>query len=130
MQNQSQCNPTVQILSSPAGHHVTAYCHEADSDFHSMYTEVYLLEPPDGFTHRNMIGYARFLRQNGAHHAHFIQVHPDWRRKRVATSMYDAIELKVGKIVPSDTQTDDAKAFWKDRTCAVKPVVGNGPDEQ
>jgi GNAT superfamily N-acetyltransferase len=108
----------IQILSSPAGHHVTAYLLDADSDFHVLYTEVFLLEPPEGYVHRNMIGYARFVRDGDTHHASFVTVHPDWRRKKVASRMYDAIEAKVGKIVPASTQSDDAIAFWKDR-CSI-----------
>lgn len=42
-----------------------------------------------------------------------VGVDPAYRRMGVATAMYDAAEEKFGEIIPSEHQTDDARAFWK-----------------
>ena len=42
-----------------------------------------------------------------------VGVLPQYRRMGVATAMYDAAAEKFGEIIPSEHQTDDARAFWK-----------------
>ena len=46
----------------------------------------------------------------------FVKVHPQFRRKGIATKMYDAAEKKFSKpMVPSENLSEDAKHFWKNR---------------
>ncbi len=48
------------------------------------------------------------------------EVHPDHRRRGIATAMYDyATELDGRPMVPSDSPSDDAAAFWRARRAAV-----------
>lgn len=42
-----------------------------------------------------------------------VGVDPKYRRMGVATAMYDAATKKFGEIIPSEHQTDDARAFWQ-----------------
>lgn len=42
-----------------------------------------------------------------------VGVDPAYRRMGVATAMYDAAAEKFGDIIPSEHQTDDARAFWQ-----------------
>ncbi len=42
-----------------------------------------------------------------------VGVLPQYRRMGVATAMYDAAAEKFGDIIPSEHQTDDARAFWQ-----------------
>ena len=42
-----------------------------------------------------------------------VGVEPEYRRMGVATAMYDAATEKFGEIIPSEHQTDDARAFWQ-----------------
>ena len=45
-----------------------------------------------------------------------VSVHPDHRRKGIATQMYDMAEEYFNKkFKPSPTNTQDAKKFWKSR---------------
>lgn len=44
-----------------------------------------------------------------------VGVKPEYRRMGVATAMYDAAEERFGEIIPSEHQTDDARAFWQSR---------------
>ena len=50
-----------------------------------------------------------------------VSVLPQYRRMGVATAMYDAATEKFGEIIPSEHQTDDARAFWQSYG---KEVVG------
>ena len=50
-----------------------------------------------------------------------VGVDPMYRRMGVATAMYDAAAEKFGEIIPSEHQTDDARAFWQSYG---KEVVG------
>ena len=42
-----------------------------------------------------------------------VGVKPEFRRMGVATAMYNAAQEKFGDIIPSEHQTDDARAFWQ-----------------
>lgn len=42
-----------------------------------------------------------------------VGVDPAYRRMGVATAMYNAAQEKFGDIIPSEHQTDDARAFWQ-----------------
>jgi hypothetical protein len=45
-----------------------------------------------------------------------VDVHSQYRRKRVATTMYDWVEKLTGeKLVPDTPHSKDAKKFWKFR---------------
>ena len=45
-----------------------------------------------------------------------VEVRKDFRRKGIATLMYDQIEKESGlKFRPDDSNTNDAAAFWKNR---------------
>jgi GNAT superfamily N-acetyltransferase len=47
-----------------------------------------------------------------------MHVSAEWRRKGVATAMYDAMEKVVGKVVPEPRylkRSDSATAFWRAR---------------
>lgn len=46
-----------------------------------------------------------------------VEVRKDFRRKGIATIMYDQIEKESGlKFRPDDSHTSDAAAFWKSRS--------------
>jgi len=51
------------------------------------------------------------------HHVTSVTVQPGYRRKGVATALYNFAEQDIGhKLAPSPTyQSEDAKAFWKSR---------------
>lgn len=47
---------------------------------------------------------------------HHIEVVPGYKRKGVATIMYDIVQSEInGVLVPSDDQSDEARAFWQNR---------------
>lgn len=47
------------------------------------------------------------------------QVHPDHRRRGIASAMYDyASEIGKAPMAPADQHTDDAAAFWRSRTAS------------
>lgn len=48
-----------------------------------------------------------------------VGVLPQYRRMGVATAMYDAATERFGEIIPSEHQTDDARAFWNSYGRAV-----------
>jgi len=65
------------------------------------------------------VGHAEFASDDpegmGGFYAVSVGVNPEYRRMGVATAMYDAAEEKFGEIIPSESQTDDARAFWRSR---------------
>jgi ribosomal protein S18 acetylase RimI-like enzyme len=64
----------------------------------------------------NVVGSAEFASDdpdgNSGFYAIDVGVNPKYRRTGVATAMYDAATEKFGEIIPSEHQTDDARAFW------------------
>ena len=67
---------------------------------------------PDGYHPNNVVGFS-FINN---HRPDETAVHPDHRRKGVATGMYHHYERTTGhQLSPGDNQSDDAKAFWKSR---------------
>jgi hypothetical protein len=47
---------------------------------------------------------------------HHIEVVSGYKRKGIATIMYDIVQSEInGTLVPSDEQSNEAKAFWKNR---------------
>lgn len=47
---------------------------------------------------------------------HHIEVVSGYKRKGVATIMYDIVQSEInGMLIPSDEQSDEAKLFWKYR---------------
>ena len=67
---------------------------------------------PDG----KVIGTAYFGEYDGALRSGETEVDPAWRRKGIATGMYDHLEKVTGRIVePSPVLSEDAKAFWDAR---------------
>ena len=45
-----------------------------------------------------------------------VEVHPNFRRRKIATNMYDWAEKILGrKFIPEDRHTKYAEAFWKNR---------------
>lgn len=47
---------------------------------------------------------------------HHIEVVGGYKRKGIATIMYDIVQSEInGTLVPSDEQSDEAKAFWANR---------------
>ncbi len=47
---------------------------------------------------------------------HHIEVVSGYKRKGIATIMYDIVQSEIaGTLVPSDDQSDEARAFWKNR---------------
>ena len=64
-----------------------------------------------------LVGHAEFASDDPdgeeGFYAISVGVEPEYRRMGVATAMYDAAEEKFGEIIPSEHQTDDARAFWK-----------------
>lgn len=48
---------------------------------------------------------------------HHVEVHPDYKRKGIATVMYNIVQNEInGVLVPSDEQSDAAKEFWRNRS--------------
>jgi len=102
-------------------YHVVAYSHEFDSTWVDVHTtiNVWDVQVPKGFTINNAVGYARFIEHPYSNYwyAARVDVAPEWRRKGIATKMYDAFTQKTGiKPKPAEDQLDDGKAFWKSRT--------------
>lgn len=53
---------------------------------------------------------------------HHIEVYPGYKRKGVATVMYNIVQSEIdGVLVPSDEQSDAAKEFWRNRSLTTKP---------
>lgn len=49
-------------------------------------------------------------------YTHHIEVYTGYKRKGVATVMYDIVQSEIdGVLVPSDDQSAEAKLFWKNR---------------
>ena len=47
---------------------------------------------------------------------HHIEVYTGYKRKGVATLMYNIVQSEIdGVLVPSDDQSDEAKLFWRNR---------------
>lgn len=70
---------------------------------------------PKGLTASNAIGYLKVVpgEAQGTSKARYTHVHPNWRRKGVATGMYDHAQKKLKtSMVPSESQSPDGKAFW------------------
>ena len=66
---------------------------------------------------------------DGWHRAKEAWVDEGWRRRGVATLMYDWIEGRLGRrLLPSDDQSDDAIAFWTDRIGPYDPMPDDGDD--
>ena len=74
----------------------------------------------------HVVGTAEIWHSNGEQYGHDythwadtphnLYVNPEHRRKGVASGMYDKYREHTGRSVkPSNTQSDDAVAFWKDR---------------
>lgn len=52
---------------------------------------------------------------------HHIEVISGYKRKGIATIMYDIVQSEInGTLVPSDEQSDEARAFWKHRLDRVQ----------
>lgn len=52
---------------------------------------------------------------------HHIEVRPSYKRKGVATIMYDIVQSEIkGTLVPSDEQSNEAKEFWLNRLTTIK----------
>lgn len=57
--------------------------------------------------------------KNNTWYPHHIEVVGGYKRKGIATIMYDIVQSEInGTLVPSDEQSDEAKAFWKNRNAA------------
>lgn len=55
--------------------------------------------------------------RDGRWYPHHIEVRVGYKRKGVATIMYNIVQSEIdGVLVPSDDQSDEARAFWHNRT--------------
>ena len=53
-----------------------------------------------------------------------VEVEPEHQRKGIASNLYDFAEKVVGeRFVPDSQQTNDAKAFWKNRNTDQHPSI-------
>lgn len=51
---------------------------------------------------------------------HHIEVYSGYKRKGVATVMYDIVQSEIdGVLVPSDEQSDAAREFWRNRLLTI-----------
>lgn len=51
---------------------------------------------------------------------HCVEVYSGYKRKGVATVMYDIVQSEIdGVLVPSDEQSDQAKEFWRNRLLTI-----------
>lgn len=51
---------------------------------------------------------------------HHIEVISGYKRKGIATIMYDIVQSEInGILVPSDEQSDEAKLFWRHRLLRI-----------
>ncbi len=56
------------------------------------------------------------MSKNDTWYPHHIEVIEGFKRKGIASIMYDIVQSEIsGKLIPSDEQSDEAKAFWKNR---------------
>lgn len=62
-----------------------------------------------------MVGYAKFNVRDNTLVAGKVSVDPDYRRQGIATAIYDYAKDQGYDIVPSQSQTDLGREFWKDR---------------
>lgn len=59
--------------------------------------------------------------RNNKWYPHHIEVYSGYKRKGVATVMYDIVQSEIdGVLVPSDSQSDEAKLFWEYRLLTPK----------
>jgi len=73
-----------------------------------------------------MIGFVAGVHQShdNSHMIGSVEVHPDHRRKGVATRLYNAIENRTKKkLKPSPMVSSDAQAFWKNRLSENEPTT-------
>ena len=61
------------------------------------------------------IGYANFADIGDVIKAKSMEVIPKYRRKGIATMMYDFAEELGNDVAPSEALTDPGKAFWRNR---------------
>ena len=55
---------------------------------------------------------------------HHIEVYPDYKRKGIASVMYNIVQSEIdGVLVPSDEQSDEAKEFWRNRSLTNKYIT-------
>jgi ribosomal protein S18 acetylase RimI-like enzyme len=66
----------------------------------------------DNFGDPEEVGHARIYNNSDSLAASEIAIHPDHRRKGLATAMYNLAELKTGKKIVRGTQYPDGKALW------------------
>lgn len=62
------------------------------------------------------VGDLYLVQDDGNWVAYGVNVLPDYRRRGIATTLYNYAEKLLGiKLKPSSSQTDDGKAFWQAR---------------
>lgn len=100
------------------GSHVIVAYHpdhwDSDSEV-AQSASTHIKKHPKGLTASNAIGYLKVLpgELEGTSSARYTQVHSNWRRKGVATGMYDHAQKRLKtSMVPSQSQSEDGKAFW------------------
>lgn len=72
------------------------------------------IKHPAGYTAKNLVGHTQIKHDEDGHFPEYTEVHHAWRRKGIATDMYDKSEEHTGKrLYPADNQSNDAKDFWR-----------------
>ena len=60
---------------------------------------------------------------DGAYIPTHLGVDDEWQRQGVANGMYDLVEAYGGTVFPSNVQSQDAQAFWRERSRTPRPTM-------
>ena len=101
------------------GYNVYAFMQDVHSNLHENYPMVRIVPKPNASLElHNLVAAARFNINEEDVYAYFthVLVDPTWRRKGIATTMYNLVSSIYGiDIRPSDTLSYDGQLFWKQR---------------
>lgn len=101
-------------------HLVVAYHKDRNADDHlsgmpEVYRDAIEIKHPSGYSIRNVIGFTLIHHTKDGNVPEQTEVSYEWRRKGVATAMYDESKKFTGKeVTPSTNQSHDAEYFWRE----------------
>jgi len=98
----------------------TYYLTDYGTDFDDIFLgQIYVFSDDGQFVAEN--GIAKWNGESDEYMESLVSVHPDHRRKRIATNMYNMAERYFKKkFKPAPSKTSDAEKFWKNRNKKIR----------